>query len=349
MALQSIGKILYPDANRLMGAGTLSTLAALTISAPGQRIGCVLSIGRSGTIDKIGVYLKAVATSAVCRMGLYTVDSSGRPTSTPYGGSTHATFTPTAAGFYEVTLPIGANASAGDIVALVVEFDAAAGSVTLGMSTGAYSPGFPTIVQYNGTQWVNLAGVALASVRFNDGTYADVFTVGVAPPMSTYSLSASSSPSEYGLSFNIPFTCRVVGLWASLKEGGPGRAYTMSLYNGTTTMGSIAVDGDYSGTFVQGLRVWWLGNPVPVPAGTSLVAAVAANTNTITLISVPLGAAGMADACGYPGGAGQVSRTGSGAWSAVDPTNIPFVGLVIDQLSDGGSVRFLNMSGGFGG
>lgn len=79
------------------------------------------SIPRDGSITDIGFYVRAIGgTPPAYNTGLVTLDSSGRPTTSAYGGSAITGYTPTTTGWKWVTLSTPATGAAGDFAAVYV-------------------------------------------------------------------------------------------------------------------------------------------------------------------------------------------------------------------------------------
>ena len=128
MALVSAGRLWLGDPNLFVAAQAADTNSAWQISSTGARFGFVFQVPKTGSISKVGVRIGTAQTPIVSRLGLYTVDTAGNPTTTAYGGSAYNTFTPTANTFSEVTLKTPATATAGDLAAVVCEFNSTAGN-----------------------------------------------------------------------------------------------------------------------------------------------------------------------------------------------------------------------------
>src|SRR4051812_19386406 len=118
MALATLGKIFWPDFNRLGGFASLSSSANFQINGTGYRAAWIFPVPRTGTITKVGVRIHTCASVQTSRLGLYTLDGSGQPTTTGYGSSVYGTFTPAATTYFEVILAPPATATLGNFAAL---------------------------------------------------------------------------------------------------------------------------------------------------------------------------------------------------------------------------------------
>src|SRR5262249_7783178 len=87
-------------------------------------------VPRSGTVKRLGVRINTCATAATATLGAETLDGSGNPTGTAYGGgSITDTFTPAATTPFEVTLSTPFAATVGDALGLVVRWQSSAGDM----------------------------------------------------------------------------------------------------------------------------------------------------------------------------------------------------------------------------
>lgn len=340
MALQSFGRMLWPSPVQHLGFTGISSSTSYQINGTGHRIGWVFPVPMTGTITKAGVRIHTCATAVTSRIGIYTVDGSGNPTTTGYGGSAtpYGTFTPAANTYFEVTLGASCSATAGDTAALVVEFDSTAGDMFVsGMNgTTMTAMGYPN--KFSGT-WgkVSFGGTICGHIFYSDsgGTYPDI---GIAPftgAVATANYNSGSTPDEYALRVTLPFTARVAGIWHNFATAA-GADYEAILYTGTTAQATEAVDGDFAGGTTQhGIRHAIFPTPYTVTAGTTVRAAIRPTTaNNVTYRRYTVFAANSEQSLGMPQGTCQSTRTDLGAWSDTT-TIVPSIGLIIDQLDDG--------------
>lgn len=179
--------------------GALSNTTYCIMDASGERAGGVIYAPKSGDITHVIFSTTTVTTAETLRVGIYTVDSSGNPTTTAAGGMTVGTqASPAANTQYRVALGTAATVTKGDIIAPVVDFDSSVGNLRINYY-GAYpgSPGksgnvppagkcytgswatqpAPAIIieysdgsLYSGVNAIPIASSATASGNFNSGT-----------------------------------------------------------------------------------------------------------------------------------------------------------------------------------
>lgn len=358
MALQPCGVQFYPSRSRLLAATGVSSSANYQINGSGQRIGWVFQVPKSGTVNKLGVRIATAATPILSRIGLYTVDGSGNPTTSAYGSGAYETFTPAANTYSEITIGSSVGTpytmTARDICALVVEFDSTAGDYFLSAASGGSDPiSFPYFDKFNGVStWTkSTTGVyAFASLAYNDGTYGDIGAVGFADTGTSSTYNLNSTPDEYALNFTAPFKCRAIGAWSCFNPASTGD-FELDLYSGTSQIATTGtVDGDDSAS-ANNYRQYLFSSPVTLAAGSSYYVSqrplTTANNNYryANLVS-----ANMVQGLGFfPTTLGLATRTDLGSWGATDNTKIPYLGIVFDQLDDGASgsnIFVFNSEGG---
>lgn len=343
MALARCGQILYPNPNRLLAYAALSTSTNYQINGSGQKQSWVFSVPASGTITKVGVRISTCASAVTCRIGLYTVDTSGNPTTTLYGGSNYGTFTPSANTYSDVTLGTAATATQGDIVALVVEFDSTAGDMYITAANGSYYVNtFGYTDKYNGSTWSkqNSGQLPACHVYYSDGggTYHDIGAVPFSAAVASAGFnSGTAGADEYALKVAVPFKCRVAGVWHNFAYG-TDADYEIVLYSGTTALKTLAVDASLSSsTTGHAARMFFFASGQEINAGDTVRVAIKPTTvNNVTYRNYTMFAAGSEQSLGVPQGTCQSTRVDAGAWSDAT-TTIPVIGLIIDQLDDGAS------------
>lgn len=341
MALVACGKLLYPDPTRLLAFSQLSTNANFQINGSGYRWGAVFSVPVSGTCTKVGMRINTCASAVTSRLGLYTVDGSGNPTTTLYGSSNYGTFTPAATTYSEVTLGTSATMTAGDFAALVVEFDSTAGDMFVSASNGTNNSfSIPYTAKYNGSSWSKQASGQLIQghLYYSDGG-GQYYDCGLSPFNGAYSTaaynSATAGSDEYALKMTVPFKCRIAGIWHNYTNAAGGD-YDCVLYDGTTALKSVPIDGDTVATAI-GVRHCWFSSGYTCAAGTVVRASIKPTTTTsVTYRNYALFAANTEQSLGIPQGTHLSTRLDSGAWSDTT-TTLPSIGLIIDQLDDGAS------------
>ena len=314
------------------------------IDAAGEKACAVFVVPKSGNIDRVGFLTRTVTTSETLRVGLETVDSSYLPTGTQYGGSAVGTqVAPAANSFYEVTLATPAAAVIGDIIAAVVQFDAAIGNLQIGNWDGfggAQLAAIPFVAQYTGGAWSKLGSTPGLSIRYDDGTYEFVGAVPFKPRNDVF-FQSGSTPDERGNIVRLPVQMRA---WGVQFGTGSANDFDIVLYDsdGSTVLRSLS----FAGAQIPGIngRTHWVpfASPVTLNADTDYRLTFKPTvTSNLNIREVEVITSAMLDM--LPGGSAihKTSRTDAGAWTQDTLRRVWALGLVVDQIHDG--------SGGGGG
>jgi hypothetical protein len=356
MALVSVGPVLWPDPTPYLQCTMVSSAATFRLLAADNRMGWVFVVPRSGTATRAGIRVGSAADPQDLRIGLYTTDSSGNFTTTPYGGSGYGVITSVAANTcFEATLGAPATLTQGDLAALVLELDSSAGDVYWSFTGGTANPsGLGYSAHYTGTWSKQSNGLCpFAHLYLSDegGTYAAIGAMPFAGAQETGAYSVNTAGAdEYALRVTVPFACRVAGIWHTFGTTA-GAAYAAVLYSGTTALRSAAVPGGHAGA-TNGVRSVYFSSGCAVAAGDTVRAAIRPTTGTsLTYRRYTLSAAGSEQSLGVPQGTCESSRVDQGAWADTG-TRLPSIGLILDRLDDGaggGLLRHPGMGGGIGG
>lgn len=347
MALQTLkGGLFLPEPYNI-DLGSTNFL----IDAAGEKVAGVFQIPKSGTITHLGFSVGTVTTAETLKVGLETVNASGDPTGTQYGGSAVGTqASPASDWFYEVALGTPATATVGDTVAIVVQFNSTIGNLNiLGIQSPSTRVGYPYIDHYTASWAKNSATQPTFSVKYNDGTYEYCGLLPIVLTSTTYN--NGSTPDERALYFSLPFPSAAIGAWVHLDLDG---AVDIVLYDsdGSTTIGSFSmVVAERAGTS----RRWHYGRftqgSVSLSANTAYRLSVKPTSVTsIILNEFTVLSNAMFDMLSLGSNGYLSTRTDAGAWTETN-TQRPFVGLILNKFDDGvgGSGGMLVHSGMTGG
>lgn len=341
MALVTQNNFIIPNPHIFSG----TAFSSLLIDASGEKVAFIIQIPKTGTISKVGFRTATVTTSQTLRVGLYTVDASGDATTTAYGGMTAGTQTSPASNTnYLVTLGTEASATAGDFVAVVVEFDSTVGNLNIAYAT-TETNNFPYVELYTGS-WAKSASTPVVSLEYNDGSY-DIIP-GCIPPGSgsNTTFNSGSTPDEYALYFKLKGPAKISGV---LLYGGANVAaadFSVNLYDtdGTTSLTSLSVDGDTrAGTGSTVLSMFSFTAPVALNKDVFYYLSLKPTTaNNCRLTRYTVASAASLD--GMPGGSlfYEATRTDAGAWTTTTTVR-PGIYLQLSAIDDGTS------TGGSGG
>lgn len=304
------------------------------------RIAVVFMIPRSGPIDKLAFCISRVTTAQDLRIGLYTVDSSGNPTTTTYGGSSTATLpaAQVSAGIKEVRLTTPATATARDIVAFVVEWAGTAGDVTLRYQ--ALSSTFPYHDRYASGAWTKGIDYVIQSlIGYSDGSYEIAGNPVVSDSYVNFNM--NGSPDERGNLFTFPFGVRFSQIEFMTCDG--GAPYDVVVYVGASSypvsVPTYAPSHTFRGKLVS------LQNVIEVPANTPfrIVVKPTSTTNVLDYWYNSFSSSGHKEAWLGKGMGSWVQytyRTDGGTWQE-DPLAFHAIQPNITEIDVGGGTPFM--------
>lgn len=301
----------------------------------------IYPILKDGEISQLAYYITALTgTPPQFNIGLVTVDSSGNPTTTAYGGSATTTHTPVATGLQTVTLGTPATGVAGEYAAVRIWPGGTPpdGSNNITVITGqdnagALNGGLPTTKEF-GTGWTAgndpLPGL---SYKYTDGEWASIITTAT---MLSTAFDSADTPDEYGAYFTVPltFTCRGCRIVADPPSA--GNTWTVTLYDtdGASVLATKTMDTDLNSN-LGFYDVFWDG--VELTAGGFYRLSVKSDSGTATMQIWHLVAASAALREAFSEGDNWqlTTRTDAGAWSQTD-THLPMFGVWVSDIAGAG-------------
>lgn len=339
MALATIGGcIMWPEPSIKIAATNVSYTSTL-LDASGEKIGFILQIPTTGNITKVGFATGTVTTGDTMKVGIYTVDATtGDPTTTAYGGMVAGTvaIADTDDNVWKLaTLGTQCSATAGDLVAVVIEFNSyVAGNLNITRNAVTTLGGnIPYTDSFVAAAWAKSGGWPNVTLEYG-GTYYSIPGVIPSSAISARAYNTGAANDEGGNLITLPFKCRAAGIWF---YGGIVGGLTVKLYNtdGTTVMASTALDKDQQVATSNGLRQALFATPQTLSAGSAYrttILAAGASSEVLYDFTVDTAAAMGA----WPGGTSVIYTTqdAGGGWAQTD-TRRALIGLLIDQLDDG--------------
>jgi hypothetical protein len=239
----------------------------------------------------------------------------------------------------------------GDPFAFVLDMVARAGtdSVQANVNTSNGSGGFPICIQDPATGvWANLARSPNCIIEFDDGTLGTFY--GSLPKRAVSSgevFATGTNPNERGLIFQVPFSCKIRGLWVGLQAGNVSTSsFELSLYEDPLGTPAALYTEAFGPAYTEGTnslqpRLFVLPSEITLTPNTDYCIAVLATGAGNININVQQ-VSDEAHRFAYPNGmhCRKGARNGATAFAETD-TIIPMMGVLISQLDDG--------SGGGGG
>jgi len=344
-----------------------NTLTEYRINAAGYKVAIIFDCPKDCTIDTIGFRTGTVNTSDTVDVRLETqntadFDPSGTLAAAGAEGSQASLSSNTV---YDVALTTPYAASEGERLCAVVEaptgfagdlYISALGN-NLDQGVGRYD--VPFVRKYQGSWGGRSERPCNIGVRCDDGSWLPLNNQDVAhlKNLSKFNITSSSTPNEVGNRFQVPFACRVSGIWSTGEFDGVGNfnIYADATAPGGTPLASAAFDPDQRhGTFeyTQSLHF----SPVELAANTwyrMTWECGNATNNTIHYFEANTDSA--LNALGFPDNFYMTEEDGVGGWTNSTAKAISLA-LKIDQIHDGaggggggGLLRHPGMLGGLGG
>ena len=299
------------------GRATTTIIGDYALDDADDSVAFIFSLPKAGTVTHIGFCVgSTTGTPPDYYAGLVTVDAAGLPTTTPYGGSAIATYSPVSTGWVWVELPTPATAVAGDIVAIwVYPTDAppdAANHVDIcnaGVMSGHKLPRAGTFT----TAWSISSSIAPHGIKYTSDVYGMAVTA-----FADVSYDVADTPDEVGNLFVLPADMLCSGCTFQLSNVGANASMEMILYNAANDVLTSVVVDDEDKLRGYGNRVNLYWTPVQLAAATSyrLVLKATHATAIVRPAGLVFESTG-AKANGLPEGTNwqKTQRTDAGAWS----------------------------------
>lgn len=216
----------------------------------------IVQAPEAATITHLGFrYGLRALTPPTYRVSIQGVGTTGNPDGTIKGGGSpaSATFTPPASTAWDglwqwIALTNSYTCARGEFMALVIDYSSGTVNATncstfTSQFTGQTArTGFPYVIHNDATVRTRQANYAPWGYKSASATYGMPWQASV-----NTAYSSSSTPNEYGLAFEIPgagCTYQVAGVRAVITSPAATKSILVSLYDGTTALQTVTVDGD---------------------------------------------------------------------------------------------------------
>jgi hypothetical protein len=135
-----------------------------------------------------------------------------------------------AVGFREVTMASGTKTiTHGDLIAVVSEMTVRNGADSLGISFTGFSANFPYLTTDVATLAKSAAGGPFCTIRCDDGTLGHFGDWTVPNTVTTPLISSATTPDEYAMVFQLPFTCTINAVFLRIGDVDAGDEATVHL------------------------------------------------------------------------------------------------------------------------
>jgi hypothetical protein len=326
--------IWYPNA--AFGSTLLAIASSATLDAAGEYVAYIFRAKEAMTISHFGFRPSTVAGSGTVDMRIETVGADGNPSGTLWAVNTNIAGEALSSNtWYLGALTASASIAVGDMVAAVITYNSGT-SVQVGHFTGAVAAGFQGRQSYRvistGGSAAKSLGLGNAALGSSATTFYRIPTIWAGTAETDTNFASGSSPNRYGIRFQVPFACRLIGFSFNTQLNGNFNAVLYS--DAGSSLASVSVDGD---TYNDGeMGAVTFASPQTLTAATwyratieATEAGVSQEVQTITLPS--------ADYIGTtPWGENVHLTTHNGAaWDDTNTDIIPLMFLLLDQIDDG--------------
>ena len=247
------------------------------------------------------------------------------------------------------TLSANRTVAPGGLLAVVVEFDGGgrlgADSFTLsGLNDPAVASGLQgaaCVTSVSGV-WALSTNRITPNVilEMSDGTFGTLLGSIPCSLVNTHAFKQDTGTAdEFALAFQVPFACKVDGMYLPFLVAANTSDFSFILYDGTTPMtgGTIAVDANAIRQTTVGDGLYPFSQEITLAANTQYYLSMqpTQTTSTVTCYSLDVSDANHLT-CHSGGTAFNYStRLDAGSWAAATSTRRLFAGLSISSLDDG--------------
>jgi hypothetical protein len=332
----------FTFSNALMDASTEKVAFIGTVFTKDHAAKNITKVGfRPGTVS--------INAASTIKTSIQSVSTASGPPATPTGTILGATangfITEAAATFttntWHQTAALGevVAVNPGDIIAVVIEYGTftAADAFNVTNVTAPQSSHLSQTVLFTAS-WGVQAVLANVILEFDDGTFGTLD--GAFPCSAINSITYASNTAgadEYALEFSFPFPVKVDGGQAVLSNSAAGANFDFVLYDGTTALETLSVDGNQLATTsnVRGAYFSHTQQQSLAANTTYRLALKPTTTSSVSLVTFDVAAAVHFQA--HPMGANWVlgSRLDAGSWAAANTTRRPLIFVRVSACDDG--------------
>lgn len=340
MAFVKTGRMCWPMGFHIDQSGTLVNIAESTsLDSAGEYVGVAFKPGAALTSIEIGGFrVHTFTSSGIYDLRLEHLDAvSGHPSGTLVGTSTNVQVQINAAGFVSATFTSVAVVSADLPMAFVVRCCTGQISMSRSANVGGYSSAFPYIASFIDGTTLSKNSLLYHMAVGNTSVMADIGARHPITSVISQNFNSGSTPNQYGAFFYHPAALIVQGVEIGSNQNVGGTDARVFLLNdGGTTIAVATIDGSRANLSTV-LAPWqtMFSSPVTLAASTTCRLFMRPNDSTnFTYVAYAMTTATWRKA--FQEGDGvwyRTSRTNAGG-PTDDPTQFPFMRLIISHLSD---------------
>lgn len=236
----------------------------------------------------------------------------------------------------------------GDAIAVVFDMVSRAGADTIALRASATNVTgniLPTSNVFAAAAWA--AGnerLPFVVIEFDDGTLATLAGGSFWEQGTALQFDSADNPDEVGNIFQVPFDCKVGGIWARVSVDNASSDFTLKLYSdplGTPALvGSIAVDSAHSAITTTAINIseFLFAQEISLSKNTDYAVTILAGgsaTNDTRLEYITLMHADHRAIAGGGINTNYVSRNDSSGAFSETTTQIAEIGVIVTQIDDG--------------
>lgn len=240
----------------------------------------------------------------------------------------------------------------GQALAIVWDMTARGGAdsvVITGLTSSTNLWRMPGAAPFTGGGWGGTGQYTpMVLLEADDGTFGILSGVPFISAAAITTYSDSTNPDERGLIFQVPFQCKVDGIWIQMGSGNAAADSTLSLYadplgtpNALATASVLGEQGINSTTVTRTL--FFPITEQTLSAGTDYCVALRATGASVVAISQATVTATHRSVMGLANCRLGTRNNGSGAFSETT-TEIPFIAMQISALDDGIGMARANLA-----
>jgi len=309
---------------------TATGFTGFAVDASGKKAGFVFRVPKTGNLNKVAIRQGALVTAVTTRCGLFTVDSSGLPTTTPVSGGAYATYTPTANSGATITFPTAYPVTAGQILAVVFEPDSTVGNNTYNRTSQMIS--LPYMVTCTGGVWSKFGTGSTLRVGYDDNSWPNMLGSIPTQSLASVTYNNASATDEYGNLWVPDAPARVIGAHFFCQMN--TTVLDVVLYQGSTAIATATYSYLHSFSTAGGVHSVTFTSPVTVVPGTTYRLTLRPSTSGNVQFWSGETAAGAALETWFGQSYYSTSRADLGAWT--DSTlAVYWIAPVLDKMEDG--------------
>lgn len=345
---------LPPVFNNVNGVQTITR----TIDASGEKFAWIGRVhwpdsASSKNIRKVHIFPSAITdgtgTLAISLQDvLATTGAPPRPDETQDEKALAWDITSLTAGAWNVSPQLDADRTVnkGDLIAAVLEFDTfVADAVTLsnGQVPSAVSMSHEAVCvckesgSWNSNFGAGAFGHPSIIFEMSDGSYGTFAGCLPIASASGANINTGTTPDEYGMRFELPFDCKIDGVYVICNPSGAARNFSIIVSNAGGALVTVQVDTEQIVSNASGLKPYYLTFPdVSLTKNTAYYVSMrpeTANNNQISrfhMFQAPYLATMYGGTTWF-----EVNRTNGGAWDESATASRTAIGIRVCEIDDG--------------